>query len=135
MAIANLFAKLFGLVQSLNAENFDVTNVKTVTFNQEFNNGNSTATATVDWTKALKQQITINAATATLTFTAPAGVSNLLLRVVQDATGGRLVTWPATVKWAGGAAPTLSTAANAVDVVSFFYNGTNYYGTASLNFA
>ena len=34
-----------------------------------------------------------------------------------------------------GVAPTLSTAANAVDIISFLYDGTNFYGTASLNFA
>jgi hypothetical protein len=35
----------------------------------------------------------------------------------QDGTGSRLVTWP-TTKWAGGAAPTLTAAANGIDVVT-----------------
>ncbi|MDQ1326971.1 MAG: hypothetical protein QG641_251, partial [Candidatus Poribacteria bacterium] len=47
----------------------------------------------------------------------------------------RLVTWPNTVKWAGGVAPALSTAINAVDIVNFYWNGTYYYGTALLAFS
>ena len=41
------------------------------------------------------------------------------------------MTWPATVKWAGSVAPTLSTAANAVDMASFFWDGTDYWGVLS----
>lgn len=39
----------------------------------------------------------------------------------QDATGSRLVTWPATVKWRGGAAPTLTVTASGIDVVTMLY--------------
>ena len=71
----------------------------------------------------------------TFTFTAPTGgVANLLLRLVQDATGGRTATWPATVKWPGGSAPTLTAAANAVDIVTCYKNGTNYYCTSGMDF-
>lgn len=80
------------------------------------------------------QKVTLAAATVTLTFTAPIGVAKLQLFVIQDATGSRTITWP-TIKWAGGVAPTLSTGANKIDIVSFTYDGTNYYGVASLNFA
>ncbi|MDQ1318253.1 MAG: hypothetical protein QG588_1913, partial [Candidatus Poribacteria bacterium] len=68
------------------------------------------------------------------TFTPPTGPCNLTLRLIQDGTGSRLVTWPNTVKWAGGVAPALSTAINAVDIVNFYWNGTYYYGTALLAF-
>lgn len=48
----------------------------------------------------------------------------------QDATGGRTVTWPSGTKWSGGA-PTLSTAANAVDIVVLesLDGGTSWYGS------
>ena len=39
------------------------------------------------------------------------------LYLVQDATGGRSVTWPAGVRWPGGTPPTISSAANARDLV------------------
>ena len=53
------------------------------------------------------------------------------LYLTQDATGSRLATWPASVKWSGGTAPTLSTAANAVDILVFetINGGTTWYGS------
>ena len=53
------------------------------------------------------------------------------LYLTQDATGSRLVTWPASVRWSGGTAPTLSTAASAVDIVVFetINGGTVWYGS------
>ena len=55
--------------------------------------------------------------------------------MVQDGTGSRTATWPASVKWPSGTAPTLTTTASSVDIVSFYYDGTNYYGQAGLNFS
>lgn len=97
-------------------------------------NGNSGTAFTVAWPSGGKQKITLTG-NCTFTFTAPPGVCNLLLMLTQDGTGSRTATWPGTVKWVGAAAPTLTTAANATDIVSFFYDGTNYWGVASLNFA
>lgn len=107
---------------------------KSVLFNEEVANGNSGATFTIDWTKGQKQAITLTAP-CTFTFTPPIGIANFLLRIVQGGAGSFTATWPAAVKWAGAAAPTLSTAIGAVDIVSFYWNGTNYYAVASLNFA
>ncbi len=64
----------------------------------------------------------LNSATCTLTFTTPAAsgtMSSFTLILRQDGTGGRAVTWP-TVKWPGGTVPSLSSAAYAVNVFSFF---------------
>jgi hypothetical protein len=107
---------------------------KDAVFAAEYDNGNSGTAITINWGNGNKQKVTLTA-NCTFTFTAPSGTCNLILRLIQDATGGRTVTWPAIVKWVNGTAPTLSTAANAVDIVSFYYNGTNYYGTYSLNFS
>ena len=46
-----------------------------------------------------------------------AGSATLILK--QDATGGRDVTWPASVRWAGGEPPAISTPAGAVDICAF----------------
>lgn len=40
------------------------------------------------------------------------------LQVIQDGTGSRTVTWPASFDWGSAGAPTLSTAAGKVDVVT-----------------
>lgn len=86
--------------------------------------------ATVNWNTA-------NGNIATLTLggnrimAAPTNltVKTYILVVNQDATGSRTITWNSVFKWAGGAAPVLSTTANAKDVFSFFSDGTNLYGS------
>ena len=105
-----------------------------VTFEEEVNNGNSSTADTIDWGAGNKQRSTLTD-NCTFTFTAPAGVTNVILKLIQDGTGSRTVTWPASVKWPGGTAPTLSTAAGAIDIVSFYFDGTNYFGQAGLAFA
>lgn len=107
---------------------------RTATF-LEYDNGNSGATPTVDWNKGNKQKITLNAATVTFAFTAPPGPCNLILKLIQDVTGGRAGVWPASVKWPGGLTPTLSTGASDVDVAAFYYDGTDYFSVVSLDFS
>lgn len=106
----------------------------TAYFDAEVDNGDSGAADTIDFTKGNKQKSTLTG-NCTFTFTAPGGQCNLILRLIQDASGSRTVTWPGTVKWPQGNAPTLTTTANAVDVVALYWNGTSYYGMASLNFS
>lgn len=71
--------------------------------------------------------------TANCTFTltgATAGTLTVLeLILTQDATGGRTVTWPGSVRWSGGV-PVLTTTANGVDrlVLSSYDGGTIWYG-------
>ena len=59
-------------------------------------------------------------------------VGAMVLKVTQDGTGDRTLTWNSAFKWSAGVAPVLSTAANAVDIVSFVCDGTNIYGTLAL---
>lgn len=114
--------------------NNDIIDIRHAVFNGEVDNGNCASSDTIDWGAGQKQKSTLTG-TCTLSFTAPDGVGNFLLKVVQDATGSRTVTWPGTVKWSGGTEPTLSTDANAIDIVSCYYDGTNYYCMAGLGFA
>jgi hypothetical protein len=57
-----------------------------------------------------------------------AGSVTLILK--QDATGGRAVAWPASIRWPGGMPPDISSPANSVDVFAFVTTdgGTNWYG-------
>lgn len=50
-----------------------------------------------------------------------------LIRLVQDGTGSRTVTWFGTIKWPGGSAPTLTTSANEVDSFGFICTSTGNY--------
>ena len=66
----------------------------------------------------------------------PPGPCTVTIRVIQDGTGGRTITaWPAACKWPGGSEPLLSTGANDVDIVTFYFDGTNYYGTIVRDFS
>ena len=69
----------------------------------------------------------------TFNWTNPAAsgyASSFVLKVKQDGTGSRTISWPAAVDWAAATAPTISTGANAVDVFAFFTvdGGTIWYG-------
>lgn len=57
-----------------------------------------------------------------LEFENPIDGQVIKLRMKQDATGGRTLAFPANVRWIAGAAPTLSTAPNAVDVAYLGYD-------------
>jgi|TARA_Y100000296_G_C5168178_1_gene255843 hypothetical protein len=121
-----------GIGTTTPAEALEVNN--TIVFTSEYDNGNSSTADTIDFGNGNKQKSTLTG-NVTYTFTAPGSVGNFLLVLVQDATGSRTATWPATVKWPGGTAPTLSTGNGEIDIVSFYYDGTNYYGQAGLNFS
>lgn len=113
--------------------NNNITEIKQACFNGVYDDGNSSTADTIDWTNGSihKSSLTGN---VTYTFTAPTGVSRLTLLIY---TGGSAytVTWPASVKWTGGTAPTITTAASKVDICTFIYDGTNYWGTYSQNYS
>ena len=52
--------------------------------------------------------------------------------LTQDGTGSKTMTWPAGLKWPGGTAGVLSTAANAVDLVTLTYRAATGHWYASL---
>lgn len=50
-----------------------------------------------------------------------------IVRLVQDGTGSRTVTWFTTIKWAGGVAPTLTTTASKADTFGFLCTSSGNY--------
>jgi hypothetical protein len=93
--------------------------------------------ATQDW-DLNTSQVAILTLTGNTTFDAPsnqAAGNTYVLILKQDATGGRTAAWNAAFKWAGGTAPTLTTDANAVDIITFVSDGTSMYGVAQLDFS
>lgn len=93
---------------------------------------NTTAVA-INWTNGNKQSIAPTAAgNPTYTFTVPDGPTNLTLKATNLGAAGT-VTWPATVKWPGGTQPTWTS--SGTDIISFYYDGTNFYGAAGLNYS
>lgn len=98
----------------------------------EYSAGNSSTALTVNFSNGSSQLVTM---TDNCTFTFSNGQSggSYVLRLLQDATGGRTATWPVAVKWANGTAPILS-AATKIDLINLYYDGTNWYGSFSLNY-
>lgn len=96
---------------------------------------NSTTSYTIDLVNGNMFEITLTG-NCTFTFSNPpatgkGGSFTLILK--QDGTGSRTTTWPASVDWASGSAPTLTTDANAVDILTFLTidAGTRWYGFLS----
>jgi hypothetical protein len=83
------------------------------------------ATIALDLSLANTYTVTLAGNRAMGTPTNLAAGQDFKIIIRQDATGGRTLTWPATFKWPGGTAPTLSTAANARDVVQCYCDGTD----------
>jgi hypothetical protein len=85
-----------------------------------------TSTITLDLANGTVQIITLG---GNVTITMPTAVSgkSFIMYLKQDATGSRTVTW-STVKWAGGTAPTITSTASRQDILSFFSDGTNWFG-------
>lgn len=98
------------------------------------NDGNCGASDTVDWDAGQIHKSTLTAATCTYTFSNPVAGAIYTLLVIQDGTGGRLVTWPASVKWPAATAPTLTATASKIDRCQFTWDGTSYLGSCTLNF-
>lgn len=99
----------------------------------------STADASIDLADGNVVDMTLdNSPTLTFTGSAASVACGFTLILRQDGTGSRTVTWPASVDWPGGTAPTLTTAASGVDVLTFVTvdNGTTWLGfTAGQAFA
>ena len=89
----------------------DATDEATITFDLDLSNTHR-VTMTDDRTLALSN---------------PDGAQRFSIRLTQDGTGSRLATWFATIKWAGGSAPTLTTTAAKSDLFEFIRTGTDTY--------
>lgn len=85
------------------------------------------ATQEIDWNRGNVQMLDLSSASGNVTLTlSNPQITCYTLKIKQHATAARNVVWPATVKWPGGTAPTISTGASAIDTVSLLWDGTNY---------
>lgn len=94
----------------------------------------TTATTSIDLSLGSIVILNLQTATTALTLTNPA-VGTYIIIVKQDGTGGRLLTYTTTINWAGGVTPTLTTTADHSDIETLVYDGTNYRGVLSSDFA
>lgn len=89
-----------------------------------------TCTVTLDWNNSNSQYIVLANGEQTFTFANP-GTGGVYILVLKQPAGGAAgtVVWPATVAWTAATAPTLTATNGKVDVIQFYYDGTNskYY--------
>jgi hypothetical protein len=90
------------------------------------------ATITPDVANGNIQKVTLTGNVTFSAFSNPVAGQTLTLFVVQDATGSRTLT--SSMLFAGGS-KILSTAANAIDIITVHYDGTNYYANLVTNFS
>lgn len=82
---------------------------------------------------------TVHSGSRTLDITGPVIGGNYQIKLIQDSTGGEGLTLGTGCTWkvvnGGAGAVTLSTGANAQDLLAFTYDGTNCYATLGKNFS
>jgi len=118
-----------GVTSSTGSGN-NVLSVNPTLTNPNYSAQTLTDAATIAWNTNSGSVATVTIG-ATRTMGSPSNlqVGTYVLHVIQGGAGGFNITWPAVFKWPGGAAPVLSTAAGARDVISFISDGTNLYGS------
>jgi hypothetical protein len=99
-------------------------------YTEEVATANTSTAYTIDLAGGSVQILTLTG-NCTFTFpTATAGQSFILL-LKQDGTGGRTVTWPASVEWPGATAPTITSTASKMDKLVFTAADSNWYGSVA----
>ncbi len=93
-------------------------------------------TTTMDWGLGNIFDFLFGAQNETFVFTNPAKPGTFILKLLQDSGGSRTVTWPGSVKWIAGTAPTLTTTGTTgTDIITFYFDGTDYFGVEAINFS
>lgn len=107
-----------------------INQVRTWNVQQAFGNGTLTDGATITWDLDADPIATITlGGNRTLNFINARAGGTYLLRVIQDGTGSRTLTWNAGILWPDATDPTLTTTASGEDVFSFAaFDSTNLYG-------
>ena len=119
--------------QTLTNKTVNGQTVDFVKFAAQYDAGNSSTSVTIDFANGQKQKLQLTAST-TITFSFP-GVGNYLLRIYQDATGSRTVTWSGVSNYVGSAtAPAINSAANTSTIVSIYWDGSSaWLGASKVN--
>lgn len=92
----------------------------------ERNSPTVAATTTVDFNTGNVHYLNLSTNITTLTLSNPVAGACYMLEIKQGA-GPYSITWPATVKWVNNSsAPTLTATSGRTDIISLYYNGTNY---------
>ena len=119
---------------TLDAQGNEINNVILEDYKETiYTGGSTTGTITPDVVNGNVQSITLTGSITFNAFSNPEAGQTMTLIVKQPSSGGPY-TLTSTMKFAGGT-KTLSTAADAIDIISVLYDGTNYWASLSTNFS
>lgn len=107
------------------------------TAQQNFNAGTLTDGATINWNLDTQQCASVTLG-GNRTLAAPSNMKDggtYILKIIQDGTGTRTLAFNSTYKFPGGSDPVLSTAANAIDLMTCYSDGTNMLCSVAKGFA
>jgi hypothetical protein len=90
--------------------------------------------STITWNAAsgVNASLSLGGTGRTLTISNPIVGQTYHIKIAQNGTGKTISTWPSGTLWVNGIPPTLSTVSGSVDLVTFYYDGTNYFGDYKL---
>jgi hypothetical protein len=130
VVLTGSFYPLIGgeLQGNMTLSNRDIAKFKNLYAFAEYDNGNSGAADTIDFANGQNQKSTLTANT-TLTIVAAPGVGHYQLRLIQDATGGRGVTFVgiSSARWLNSTSqPSFNTAASGETILTFYWDGSAY---------
>lgn len=125
-AAAIAATKISGTAATLAANNtFSGVNTFTAT-KQALTTDSDAATITFDLNASNIHTVTLGA-NRILALANPTVGQVFIIRLVQDTTGGRTVTWFSTIKWPNGSTPTLTSAGQKTDTFAFICTSSGNY--------
>lgn len=116
------------LLGNMSLSNRDIAQFKNLYAFAEYDNGNSGAADTIDFANGQNQKSTLTG-DAALTIAAAPGVGHYQLRLIQDATGGRVPTFVgiSAARWLNSSTqPAFNTAAAGETILTFYWDGAAY---------
>lgn len=112
-----------------------LTSAPAISVTGQYYSAQFTCTTTLDWNDGNAQAMTLANGNNTFTFTNAAAGGRYLLKLKQPAAGvAGTVTWPVELLWSGGTPPTLTATNDKTDIVTLYYDGTNFFGGYTLNY-
>lgn len=100
---------------------------------ERFSIGNITGSTTVNWDNGLTQEATVTGNVTFNAFTNAVAGYWYGLRLTQSGAGAFTYTWNANVHWADGVGP-VGSATGKTDVVTFYYDGSVFWGSYQVNY-
>ncbi len=125
---------------ALDCNDLEVGKAKLKDYGETLTAANTSTAYTIDLTNGNVFELTLTG-NCTYTFSNPPATGiggSFTLIQKQDGTGSRTVTFPSSVDWSGGTAPTITSTASSVDIFTFITTdaGTTWYGfTAGQDFS